>query len=205
MKVLDLQCAHLHSFEGWFGSEAEFQSQLAAGLVSCPLCGSTQVQKKLSAPRLNLSGAKAPAVQSRQPPAPATVPSAHGGQLAPVDIHAPVDAGGSSAAMSDGIAGNPELQALFVRAVREILRQTEDVGNQFADQARRGLCDNLGLVGRVRQDLTVHVGADGAWGDVVHRDAERAKFEGQFARHHQEAGFRHTVGRAEAGRIRFVN
>ena len=39
--------------------------------------------------------------------------------------------------MSDGIAGSPELQALFVRAVREILRQTEDVGNQFADQARR--------------------------------------------------------------------
>ena len=137
MKVLDLQCAHLHSFEGWFGSEAEFQSQLTAGLVSCPLCGSTQVLKKLSAPRLNLSGATAPAVQSRQHPAPATVPSAHGGQLAPVDIHAPVDAGGSSAAMSDGIAGNPELQALFVRAVREILRQTEDVGNQFADLARR--------------------------------------------------------------------
>lgn len=137
MKVLDLQCAHLHSFEGWFGSEDEFQSQLAAGLVSCPLCGNAQVVKKLSAPRLNLSGASAPVEQPQQRLVPAALSSAHGGQLSPVDIHAPSDAGGSSAVMSEGIAGNPALQALFVRAVREILRQTEDVGNQFADQARR--------------------------------------------------------------------
>jgi hypothetical protein len=55
MKVLDLHCAHLHNFEGWFASEDDFQSQLSRQLVSCPLCGDTAVQKKLSAPRLNLS------------------------------------------------------------------------------------------------------------------------------------------------------
>ncbi|MBE0589641.1 MAG: DUF1178 family protein, partial [Hydrogenophaga sp.] len=54
MKVLNLQCAHQHEFEGWFGSEDDFTSQLARGLVSCPLCGDTQIQKMLSAPRLNL-------------------------------------------------------------------------------------------------------------------------------------------------------
>ena len=35
MKVLDLQCAHLHTFEGWFASEDDFQDQLVRGLVSC--------------------------------------------------------------------------------------------------------------------------------------------------------------------------
>ena len=54
MKVLDLQCAHHHAFEGWFASEHDFQSQLARGLVACPMCDDTAVTKLLSAPRLNL-------------------------------------------------------------------------------------------------------------------------------------------------------
>ena len=55
MKVLDLQCAMGHTFEGWFASEDDFVSQLARALVQCPLCGDADVHKKLSAPRLNLS------------------------------------------------------------------------------------------------------------------------------------------------------
>jgi hypothetical protein len=41
MKVLNLQCAHGHGFEGWFGSEDDFQDQLGRGLVECPMCGDT--------------------------------------------------------------------------------------------------------------------------------------------------------------------
>ncbi|MFY7906729.1 MAG: DUF1178 family protein, partial [Burkholderiaceae bacterium] len=55
MKVLDLQCGQQHVFEGWFGSEDDFQSQLARGMVACPMCGDAAVTKKLSAPRLNLN------------------------------------------------------------------------------------------------------------------------------------------------------
>lgn len=58
MKVLDLQCANAHPFEGWFASEEDFQSQNGRAMVQCPLCGVSQVNKKLSAPRLNLSGAQ---------------------------------------------------------------------------------------------------------------------------------------------------
>ena len=60
MKVLDLQCGGLHVFEGWFASEDDFASQLARGLVSCPMCADTRVSKKLSAPRLNLGHGRAP-------------------------------------------------------------------------------------------------------------------------------------------------
>lgn len=60
MKVLDLQCGGLHVFEGWFASEDDFTSQLARGLVSCPMCADTRVSKKLSAPRLNLGHGRAP-------------------------------------------------------------------------------------------------------------------------------------------------
>ena len=55
MKVLDLQCALGHTFEGWFGSEEDFVTQCARALVQCPLCGDAAVHKMLSAPRLNLS------------------------------------------------------------------------------------------------------------------------------------------------------
>ena len=43
MKVLDLQCSAQHSFEGWFASEDDFQHQLQAQLLECPLCGTTGV------------------------------------------------------------------------------------------------------------------------------------------------------------------
>lgn len=58
MKVLDLQCTLGHVFEGWFGSEADFVEQHQKSLVHCPLCGDPAVSKKLSAPRLSLSGSR---------------------------------------------------------------------------------------------------------------------------------------------------
>lgn len=60
MKVLDLHCAQGHAFEGWFAGEDDFQSQLQRGLLQCPMCGSAEVRKALSAPRLNLGAAEAP-------------------------------------------------------------------------------------------------------------------------------------------------
>lgn len=77
MKVLDLQCLSGHTFEGWFGSEDDFQDQLARTLVQCPLCGSPDIVKKLSAPRLSLSGVqKANGVVVQEPSAPAPPESA---------------------------------------------------------------------------------------------------------------------------------
>ena len=67
MKVFDLTCDLDHSFEGWFASHEEFDRQLAAGLVECPVCGTRSVQKMLSAPRLNISGAQEPARAVKEP------------------------------------------------------------------------------------------------------------------------------------------
>ncbi len=64
MKVLDLQCTHRHTFEGWFAYENDFQSQLGRGLVACPVCNDTAVVKQLSAPRLNLGTAQPPATSN---------------------------------------------------------------------------------------------------------------------------------------------
>jgi hypothetical protein len=74
MKVLDLQCAHQHSFEGWFASEDDFQGQLARGLVECPMCGDQQIVKRLSAPRLNFGKSGDPAAPRQELAAPAPDP-----------------------------------------------------------------------------------------------------------------------------------
>jgi len=50
MKVLNLQCASMHTFEGWFGSEEDYQSQRERGLVACPLCERRGTQIALGAP-----------------------------------------------------------------------------------------------------------------------------------------------------------
>ena len=121
MKVLNLQCSHHHSFEGWFASEDDFQGQLARGLVECPVCGGTDVSKMLTAPRLNLGAA--------QPAAPQEVMS----------------------------ATDASLQAEWLKMVRHVMANTEDVGERFAEEARRihyGETEERGIRGQASRQET---------------------------------------------------
>lgn len=45
MVVYDLICKRNHRFEGWFPSFEGYQEQVAQGLISCPTCGTTAVEK----------------------------------------------------------------------------------------------------------------------------------------------------------------
>ena len=128
MKVLDLQCDAQHAFEGWFGSEDDFQSQLLRGLVECPLCANRRVVKMPSAPRLNLGG------------------HVEAGGAAPETESAP-QASGNAAALGSSVAAiaGPQTaahpvnagQAAFLMALRQLVAQTENVGDRFALEARR--------------------------------------------------------------------
>lgn len=136
MKVLDLRCTHQHSFEGWFASEDDFQDQLTRGLVECPICGDKGITKMLSAPRLNLSGAR------EQPtPTSATTPQASSASAAST----PAQGGGASSAAS-AAAGLPtevanmsaaQLQAAWMQMVKHVVANTEDVGSDFSEEARK--------------------------------------------------------------------
>ncbi|HXF66040.1 MAG TPA: DUF1178 family protein [Burkholderiales bacterium] len=43
MIIFDLGCGNQHRFEGWFGSSEEFEQQLEAKRILCPLCGSSDI------------------------------------------------------------------------------------------------------------------------------------------------------------------
>ena len=117
MKVLDLRCGTGHTFEGWFASEDDYGSQRERGLLDCPVCGNAEVSRLPSAPRLNLSGAREPAAPA---PGPAPAP-------APASASAPMTA----------MTGQGAAVQRFVEAVADLLKNTQDVGPRFAEEARR--------------------------------------------------------------------
>ena len=117
MKVLNLRCASGHGFEGWFASDDDFMSQNGRGLIECPLCADHVITRMPAAPRLNLSGAKAPPVAAASP--------------------ASSSQAGAAAANRAPEAPSADRQALWLAAVRKLMAQTEDVGPRFAEEARR--------------------------------------------------------------------
>ena len=131
MKVFNLQCAAQHGFEGWFASEDDFQQQLARRLVSCPLCNDTGITKLPSAPRLTL-GANAP---SKPEPSPAQAQAAPQQPSVGPEVQA--------------------LQAAWMKTVRHLVANTEDVGPRFAEEARRmhhGEAPERGIRGQASAD-----------------------------------------------------
>ncbi len=132
-----MRCAALHLFEGWFASERDFQSQLARGLVACPVCADCHVQKMLSAPRLNLSGATAPPKRDGLVDNLATASASSTPQaLASRGDVAETDTDTDTGSLHDADNSRPA-QAAFLTAVRYLLKNTEDVGDGFAREARR--------------------------------------------------------------------
>lgn len=109
MIVFDLLCAVGHRFEGWFGSAGDFASQRDRNLLSCPVCSSAQVERIPSAARVNLGAQEPP----KAPPAPARPPEMQGKD--PFAI----------------------AQMLYSRMLDELLTKSEDVGQSFANEARK--------------------------------------------------------------------
>jgi hypothetical protein len=109
MIVYDLGCSHGHSFEGWFASADDFARQNEASLVRCPICDDSGVAVvPASKVRVARHGAAVADVAPRSPDA---------------DIVGPDAAAGLS----------PEI----VHKLREIVRNTENVGRKFPEEARR--------------------------------------------------------------------
>jgi hypothetical protein len=128
MKVLNLQCSHAHAFEGWFGSEDDFRDQLARGLLECPMCGDVEVAKMPSAPRLNLGAPE---------PQPQRLPAAPKHEV----VSAP----------------NAQLQAAWMQLVKQVMANTEDVGDRFAEEARKihyGETEERGIRGEASREET---------------------------------------------------
>jgi hypothetical protein len=109
MIVFDLQCiAHQHVFEAWFASSHAFSDQCEKGLIPCPFCGDTNIEKAVMAPRI--------AAKSNRTALPATV-----------------DVAKSSALTAQE---SKDLLANLAKAQAAYLDKSEWVGRDFNKQAR---------------------------------------------------------------------
>ncbi|RKQ69578.1 hypothetical protein DES40_2379 [Litorimonas taeanensis] len=54
----DLICKDDHRFEAWFSGSADFDDQAARGLLCCPICGTSKVEKAIMAPNVATSRKK---------------------------------------------------------------------------------------------------------------------------------------------------
>ncbi|WP_428031053.1 DUF1178 family protein [Ancylobacter sp.] len=122
MILYRLCCAKEHEFESWFRDSTAYDDQRARGLVTCPVCGSLEVEKALMAPALGRAARK---FAAEAPVEPAETPEA---SAAPSPAVQPV------ALMSEK---EQQLRAML-RAVRaHVVANSVDVGDEFATRARR--------------------------------------------------------------------
>ena len=117
-----VQCKKGHGFEAWFQNSAAFDTQTKRGLVSCPDCGSTKVEKALMAPHVSAS----------------TRTKGAGTQMErrELAVAKPNDAPARTVA-SPAVAIPAEMAAVLRKIRREVETKAEYVGPKFAEEARK--------------------------------------------------------------------
>ncbi len=54
----NLICSHGHDFDIWFSKSADYDVQAPKGLINCPYCGDSRVEKAIMAPNISTSRKK---------------------------------------------------------------------------------------------------------------------------------------------------
>src|SRR5882757_6406721 len=113
-----LRCERDHAFESWFQDSSAYDAQVKRKLVSCPVCSSVKIEKAIMAPRI----AGTSSTRSRQPvptpPAPAEIPAA-----------------ATSTPLM--MAQERELRAKLKELRDHIVKNADNVGEQFPNEARK--------------------------------------------------------------------
>jgi hypothetical protein len=113
MILFRLKCSKEHEFEGWFRDNAAYDRQHAKGVIECPVCGDTAVEKAPMAPHLGRSRGERP-----EAPPPAVPTTARPGA-------------------SDRPPGPADMRRMLREMRQQVELHCDYVGPQFADEARR--------------------------------------------------------------------
>ncbi len=129
MKVYNLSCPLDHRFEGWFASEEDCLAQQDKGMLACPICDSTEINRMPSAPHIAKSGSAKTSNQLSE-------------STELTVSHVNTDSGSLSGEVV-ALTGNDhthleaQVQAAFLKGMRELMGRSEDVGSSFAEEARK--------------------------------------------------------------------
>jgi len=111
-----LRCEQSHSFESWFQDSSAYDQQVKRKLVTCPVCGSAEVEKAIMAPRIvgKKSREKAPV---------------------PVEAAAPVETPATESTPLMMVQER-ELRAKIKELRDHIVKNADNVGERFPNEAR---------------------------------------------------------------------
>ena len=113
-----LRCAKGHSFESWFQSSSAYEAQEKRKLVSCPVCGSSRVERDIMAPQIASKKGRESAVPAPAPAEPSpSAPSTPSTQLM--------------------MAQERELRAKLKELRDHIVKNADNVGERFPTEARK--------------------------------------------------------------------
>lgn len=131
MITFDLLCTMGHRFEGWFGSSTEYARQSEMGLLVCPACGDKDIAKAITAPYIGRKGNQSRPMQPQQTPAAAQIEEAE-----PVSLNKPSVPAIDPAIITAPATLSADLVAKMAAMQSEILKSSDYVGGNFADNAR---------------------------------------------------------------------
>jgi hypothetical protein len=100
MIKFSLSCPDAHVFEAWFSNSDSFEAQKGRGDISCPVCGSADVEKALMAP---------------------SVVTARKRESVRVAAH----------------VAEADMQEVVRKLRKHLTENAENVGDRFAEEARR--------------------------------------------------------------------
>jgi hypothetical protein len=152
-----LRCGAGHEFDGWFKGSASFDAQASRGLLECPVCADTGVERAIMSPRLG-KGAKA---EAQATPAGSGEPSGKtGSEAVGVTVPKAPPAPPAMAAM----AMPDQMRAVLQRIRTEVEKTCEYVGPGFAETARQihsGVAPRRPIYGEATRDEAAALAEDG--------------------------------------------
>jgi hypothetical protein len=126
----NLVCAQGHEFESWFANSATYDKQARRGLLECPNCGSSKVEKALMTPRLACTR-KSDAVIPAPPEAGAVSETVAAPE--PTATTAPEPA----APLAVLSAQEREVRSKLKELRDHLVANSENVGQRFPEEARK--------------------------------------------------------------------
>jgi len=128
-----LNCENGHSFESWFKNSAAYDKQSKRSLVTCPLCGSAEVEKAIMAPRL----ARAEAAATPPPLPPAVIPPALPMPPSGTPAMPPLPAVPTKAPVAIMSPPEHELRKKLKELRDHVTKNASYVGARFPEEARK--------------------------------------------------------------------
>lgn len=130
-----LGCGNGHAFEAWFRGFEDFERQRDAGLVACPACGATHVDKTLMAPAVATSRVR----EARAGQQPAAVRGDTGGSATGPAVAEPASQNRSrSEPVATAVTPAQAELVARLRALRaEVTANAVNVGEAFPEEARK--------------------------------------------------------------------